>query len=173
MVEEWPSFQCQTKPGHRAVPHRTRSSFTCDRLFLIVPAFLYSGLKTIPSPRRNHIFPRLTVLNLINMTFKLFYLALIGLCCSSCTFVKTDNPGTETLPAGITVMEQHPTGNFIRLTTVNLPDSATLVLLTRTLSSFTRIDLCHLHSHARGDEYLSIIAGKVYDYETDSIYKLY
>lgn len=107
------------------------------------------------------------------MTFKLFYLSLIGLCCSNCTYVKTDNPVADTLPPGITIMEQHPTGNYIRLTAVNRPDSVTLALLSRTLSYFTRIDLCHLHSHARGDEYLSIIAGKVYDYETDSIYNLY
>lgn len=107
------------------------------------------------------------------MKLKLFFLSAIGLLISGCTFVKRDNPGIVPLPSGIFIIERHPAGNFIRLSSANRPDSTTLNLLSRTLSSFDRIDICHLHSHSRGNEYLSIIAGKVYDYETDSIYNLY
>lgn len=81
--------------------------------------------------------------------------------------------GAVSVPAGFYVVEQSPYGYFIRLSSPERASVSALHALAESLSgAFDRIDLCLDASHERGDEYLSIIAGKVYDYENDNIYPL-
>lgn len=77
------------------------------------------------------------------------------------------------VPAGFCVEEQSPDGYFIRLSSPERASVGAMHALAESLSgAFERIDLCLDASHERGDEYLSIISGKVYDYENDNIYSL-
>lgn len=77
------------------------------------------------------------------------------------------------VPAGFYVVEQSPDGYFIRLSSPEHASDGALHAIAESLSGqFDRIDLCLDASHERGDEYLSIIAGMVYDYENDNIYPL-
>ncbi len=77
------------------------------------------------------------------------------------------------LPAGFTVVEQSLDGYFIRLASVERASSSTIRELADSLScKFDRVDLCLSFAHERGDEYLSIIDDKVYDYKNNSIYSI-
>lgn len=77
------------------------------------------------------------------------------------------------LPDGFTVVEQSSNGYFIRLASAERASSATIRELADSLADyFDRVDLCLDVAHERGDEYLAIIEGKVYDYETNRIYSL-
>lgn len=79
----------------------------------------------------------------------------------------------SSLPAGFTVVEQSSNSYFIRLASAERASSGTIRELADSLSgSFDRVDLCLDVAHERGDEYLSIIDGKVYDYEINCIYSL-
>ncbi len=85
------------------------------------------------------------------------------------------NPNTVvvayTMPQGITVSEYSPSGYFIRLSSPERPSLTTIAELASNLSEqFDRIDFCLDSAHERGDEYLSVIEGKVYDHENDKIY---
>lgn len=79
----------------------------------------------------------------------------------------------SSLPAGFTVVEHSSEGYFIRLASAERASSGTIRELADCLSgSFDRVDLCLDVAHERGDEYLAIIDGKVYDYENNHIYSL-
>lgn len=79
----------------------------------------------------------------------------------------------SSIPTGFTVVERSTDGYFIRLASAERASSATIRTLGAALSGpFDRIDLCLDAAHERGDEYLSIIGGMVYDYEYDLIYPL-
>lgn len=80
---------------------------------------------------------------------------------------------STSLPAGFSVVEQSSNGYFIRLASAERASSGTIRELADSLSgSFDRVDLCLDVAHERGDEYLAIIDGKVYDYEKNRIYSL-
>lgn len=82
-------------------------------------------------------------------------------------------PSLSSLPAGFTVVEQSSEGYFIRLSSAERASSGTIRELADSLSgSFDRVDLCLDVAHERGDEYLAIIDGKVYDYENNRIYPI-
>lgn len=77
------------------------------------------------------------------------------------------------VPYGFSVVEQNDDGYFIRLSSPERASVGALHTIAESLSgTFDRIDLCLDVAHERGDEYLSIVAGKVYDYENDNIYPL-
>ncbi len=79
----------------------------------------------------------------------------------------------SSLPAGFTIVEQSSDGYFIRLASAERASSSIICTLAGSLSgTFDRVDLCLDVAHERGDEYLSIIDGKVYDYENNNIYSL-
>lgn len=80
---------------------------------------------------------------------------------------------SDSIPAGFSVIEQHPNGYFIRLASAERADATTIRAIAATFSGkFDRVDLCLDVAHERGDEYLAIIDGKVYDYEKYRIYSL-
>lgn len=80
---------------------------------------------------------------------------------------------SSSLPAGFMVVEQSSDGYFIRLASAERASSGTIRELADSLSgTFDRVDLCLDVAHERGDEYLAIIDGKVYDYENNRIYSL-
>lgn len=77
------------------------------------------------------------------------------------------------LPSGYAVVEQSADGYFIRLSSAERASVATIRELAESLSGkFDRVDLCLDVAHERGDEYLSIIDGKVFDYANNNIYSL-
>lgn len=80
---------------------------------------------------------------------------------------------SSSLPAGFTVVEQSSDGYFIRIASAERASSSMILKLADSLSdSFDRIDLCLDSTHERGDEYLAIIDGMIYDYEHNIIYAL-
>lgn len=111
---------------------------------------------------------------------KLFFILFLSLAACGKT---ADNAPTEpssptatapsslsAMPAGFTVVERSSDGYFIRLSSAERASSATILELADSLSGkFDRVDLCLDVAHERGDEYLSIIDGKVYDYENNRI----
>lgn len=114
---------------------------------------------------------------------KLFILMALTLAaCGKTTDTATSAPTFATaaaqshqssLPAGFTVVEQSSEGYFIRLASAERASSSTIRELADSLSgSFDRVDLCLDVAHERGDEYLAIINGNVYDYENNRIYPL-
>lgn len=115
---------------------------------------------------------------------KLFIIIALSLtACNNAVDMRSDRePYTATLqsasihsslPAGFTVVEPNTDGTFIRLASAERASSGTIRELADSLSgSFARVDLCLNVAHERGDEYLAIIDGKVYDYENNRIYSL-
>lgn len=80
---------------------------------------------------------------------------------------------SSSLPAGFSIVEQSSDHSFIRLASAERASSLAIRELAEALSeTFGRVDLCLAVSHERGDEYLAIIDGKVYDYENNRIYSL-
>lgn len=77
------------------------------------------------------------------------------------------------IPGGFSVVEQSPSGYFVRLTSPERASTSQLRALDESLSgTFDRIDLCLDVAHERGDEYAAIIDGKVYDYVNNRIFTL-
>ena len=77
------------------------------------------------------------------------------------------------IPAGFSVIEQHPDGYFIRLASAERASAATIRSIADTFNGkFDRVDLCLNVAHERGDEYASIIGFQVFDHENDNIYSL-
>jgi lipoprotein len=80
---------------------------------------------------------------------------------------------SDSIPAGFSVIEQHPNGYFIRLASAERADATTIHAIAATFSGkFDRVDLCLDVAHERGDEYTSIIGYQVFDHENDNIYTL-
>lgn len=80
---------------------------------------------------------------------------------------------SESIPAGFSVIEQHPDGYFIRLASAERASAATIRSIADTFNGeFDRVDLCLDITHERGDEYASIIGFQVFDHENDNIYSL-
>ena len=80
---------------------------------------------------------------------------------------------SESIPAGFSVIEQHPDGYFIRLASAERASAATIRSIADTFNGeFDRVDLCLDITHERGDEYASIIGNHVFDHENDYIYSL-
>ena len=85
----------------------------------------------------------------------------------------TSEPTFASAPAGFSVVEQSPRGYFIRLASAERVDISTIRTVAASLSSsFDRIDFCIDAAHERGDEYASVIGGKLFDYENDNIYTI-
>ncbi len=77
------------------------------------------------------------------------------------------------IPAGFSVIEQHPDGYFIRLASAERASAATIRSIADSFNGkFDRVDLCLNVAHERGDEYASIIGFQVFDHENDNIYSL-
>lgn len=77
------------------------------------------------------------------------------------------------LPSGYAIVEQSDCGYFIRLSSAERATVGTIREVAESLSGkFDRVDLCLDIAHERGDEYLSIIDGKVFDYANNNIYSL-
>lgn len=80
------------------------------------------------------------------------------------------SPSSLTIPAGFSVIEQQPQGYFIRLASSERASVATIrTIATSVDGAFDRIDFCLDAAHERGDEYASVIDGKLYDYDNDII----
>lgn len=78
-----------------------------------------------------------------------------------------------TIPAEFSIIEQHPKGYFIRVASPVRASVGSIQKVASALGSkFDRVDLCTFSAHERGDEYASIIDGKLYDYENDKILSL-
>lgn len=74
------------------------------------------------------------------------------------------------LPAGFTVIEEQPQGYYIRLASSERASAGSIRTIVASVNgAFDRIDFCLDASHERGDEYASVIDGKLYDYENDII----
>ncbi len=108
----------------------------------------------------------------------LLALALVG-----CSQPNNELPGssaqphaavaTVSIPAGFSVIEQHPDGYFIRLASAERASAATIRSIADSFNGkFDRVDLCLNVAHERGDEYASIIGFQVFDHENDNIYSL-
>ncbi|WP_289769216.1 hypothetical protein [Muribaculum intestinale] len=77
------------------------------------------------------------------------------------------------IPVGFSVIEHHPDGFYIRLTSAQRATPAIIRSIADTLADkFDRIDLCLDVAHERGDEYASIIGSQVFDYDNDRILSL-
>ena len=85
----------------------------------------------------------------------------------------SDGVSSVSIPAGFSVIEQHPDGYFIRLASAERASAATIRSIADTFNGkFDRVDLCLNVAHERGDEYASIIGFQVFDHENDNIYSL-
>lgn len=85
----------------------------------------------------------------------------------------SDGLSSVSLPAGFSVIEQHPDGYFIRLASAERASAATIRSIADTFNGeFDRVDLCLNVAHERGDEYASIIGSQVFDYDNDRILSL-
>lgn len=74
------------------------------------------------------------------------------------------------LPAGFSVIEEQPQGYFIRLASPERASVSTIRTIAASVNgAFDRIDFCLEGTHERGDEYASVIDGKLYDYVNDKI----
>lgn len=74
------------------------------------------------------------------------------------------------LPDGFSVIEQQPQGYFIRLASPERASVGTIQIIAASVDgAFDRIDFCLDTAHERGDEYASVIDGKLFDYENDII----
>ena len=99
---------------------------------------------------------------------------------AGCTGTNTPAPVADNresievcLPTGLAIVEQQPDGYFIRLSSPSRVSTGQINAAIEALEgSFDRIDFCTDAAHERGDEYLSVIEGCVYDYENDIIYSL-
>lgn len=68
------------------------------------------------------------------------------------------------------IVEQQPDGYFVRLATAERAEYCTIRAIAAALAGqYDRIDLCTDVAHERGDEYASIIDGKLYDFTNDKI----
>lgn len=77
---------------------------------------------------------------------------------------------TTALPEGVKIVEQQPDGYFVRVATAERAEDCTIRAIATALAGrYDRIDLCTDVAHERGDEYASIIDGKLYDYANDQI----
>lgn len=82
----------------------------------------------------------------------------------------TSEPTCASAPAGFSVVEQSPRGYFIRLASAERVDASTIRRVAASFSSsFDRVDFCIDAAHERGDEYASVIDGKLFDYSADEI----
>ena len=113
---------------------------------------------------------------MLNKITILFLLAAVG--CTSPGEHKETTPATEkttavstvTLPDGFSIVEEHPLGYFIRVASSERATKGSIQTIATSLAGkFDRIDLCTVGAHERGDEYASIIDGKLYDYVNDQI----
>ena len=107
----------------------------------------------------------------------LFALALVGCSQSHDLSGSSAQPHAAvvsvSIPAGFSVIEQHPDGYFIRLASAERASTATIHTIADTFNGkFDRVDLCLNVAHERGDEYASIIGFQVFDHENDNIYSL-
>lgn len=106
----------------------------------------------------------------------LIAVALAG-CTQSVEYISAQPmPATEavvdqaTIPAEFSIIEQHPKGYFIRVASSGRASIGSIQDVATALGcKFDRVDLCTFTAHERGDEYASIIDGKLYDYEKDMI----
>lgn len=110
-------------------------------------------------------------------------LIIFALTCSACSsspeytapevVSQSDTTQSFSLPDGFNIVEAHPDGYFVRLSSAIKADRSDLVKLAECFSTrFDRIDLCLDSAHERGDEYTSIMGRQVYDYVKDEIYTL-
>lgn len=115
-----------------------------------------------------------------NIMRKLFILtALAVAACSNPADIDKSAPASAattaslSMPAGFTIVELSPDGYFIRLSSAERASAATIRELAAAFAgSFDRIDLCLDATRERGDEYVAILDGMVYDYENNLIYSL-
>ncbi len=85
----------------------------------------------------------------------------------------SDGVSSVSIPVGFSVIEHHPDGFYIRLTSAQRATPAIIRSIADTLADkFDRIDLCLDVAHERGDEYASIIGSQVFDYDNDRILSL-
>lgn len=113
----------------------------------------------------------------MNKNIVFIFLLLLAACAGGQQRESSPCPETVceaiSIPAGFSVVERNADGNFIRVSSPERVSVGALHALAEALSgAYERIDVCLDAAHERGDEYLSIIAGKVYDYENDNIYPL-
>lgn len=114
---------------------------------------------------------------MLNKLTILFTLALVGCTAVSEPKVTSASPSvdvvsveTVSLPEGFTIVEQQPQGYFVRVASSERASVSTIRTIATSLDGkFDRIDLCTFAAHERGDEYASIIDGKLYDYANDKI----
>lgn len=82
----------------------------------------------------------------------------------------SDGVSSVSIPVGFSVIEQHPDGFYIRLTSAQRATPTIIRSIADTLvDRFDRIDLCIDGAHELGDEYASIIGTQLFDYENDEI----
>lgn len=106
-----------------------------------------------------------------------FFAALFGCSGTVGHSVDSDLRGSTStpvvLPAGFSVVESHPEGYFIRISSVRRADATIIRELAGMFDGrFDRVDLCLDVAHERGDEYVSIIGSQVFDYDNDQILSL-
>lgn len=113
---------------------------------------------------------------MLNKLTILFLLAAVGCTTSgehketATSTEATATVATVTLPEGFSIVEENPFGYFIRVSSSDRATKGTIQTIATSLAGkFDRIDLCTVAAHERGDEYASIIDGKLYDYVNDQI----
>lgn len=98
-----------------------------------------------------------------------FIIALLAI--AGCAPVGDGHPDTS--PTAISVIEESPSGLFVRLSS---PDKVTraqlLDAVARYAQEFDRIDFCLSGNTAHGQEYISVIGGVVFDHDADQCYTL-
>ncbi|WP_290393389.1 hypothetical protein [uncultured Duncaniella sp.] len=114
---------------------------------------------------------------MLNKLTILFTLALVGCTAASDHKEASAPPSADvasveslSLPEGFTIVEKQPQGYFVRVASSERASVSTIQTIATSLDGkFDRIDLCTFAAHERGDEYASIIDGKLYDYVNDKI----
>jgi len=114
---------------------------------------------------------------MLNKFTILFALALVGCSQSQIEHKETTAMSdamavaeTVSLPDGFSIVEQHPQGYFIRVASPERASIGTIQAIATALAgNFDRIDFCLVAANERGDEYASVIDGKLFDYDNDII----
>lgn len=106
------------------------------------------------------------------MTFKNLFLLTLLLVSAGC--VPARNGGDyDAPPCAFTVVEESPAGLFVRLASPERLSRAQLLDAVASFSPrFDRIDFCLADSTARGQEYITVMCGVVFDHDADQCYSI-
>lgn len=105
------------------------------------------------------------------MTIKNFLFILPLLAAAGCAPSGSD--GSDALPRALSVIEESPSGMFVRLVSPDrVSRSQMLEAVAEYSQRFDRIDFCVYDSTAHGQEYITVIGGCVFDHDADQCFTI-